>query len=47
LPDPKRQAEYVLKFVRYHQQRNYQAYKSHRKGRLEELKKWKTLKMSL
>jgi hypothetical protein len=47
LPNPKREAEYVLKFVRYHQQRNYQAYQSHRKRRLKELKKWKTLELSL
>jgi hypothetical protein len=47
LPDPKRQADYVLQCVRYHQQRNYQAYQSHRKSRLRELKTWKTLKLSL
>ena len=37
MPNPKQEAEYVLKFVRYHQQRNYQAYQSHRKRRLKEL----------
>jgi hypothetical protein len=47
LPEPKREPEYVLIFVQYHQRRNYQAYLSHRKRRLEELENWKTLKMSL
>jgi len=33
--------------VEYHTRRNNQAYQSHRKRRLKELEKWKSLKMSL
>jgi hypothetical protein len=47
LPEPQRQPSYVLLLVAYHTRRNYQAYKSHRKRRMKELKKWKSLKMSL
>ena len=47
LPHPKGELTYVLIFVRYHQQRNHCAYQSHRKRRLEELKKWKDLELSL
>jgi len=47
LPNPKRAADYTLEFIRYHQRRNYQAYRSHRKRRILELKKWKNLKVSL
>jgi hypothetical protein len=47
-PEPKRQPGYVLILLAYHtRRRNYQAYKSHRKRRMKELKKWKSLKMSL
>jgi ribosomal protein S21 len=47
LPEPKRQLGYVLILVEYHTRRNYQAYKSHRKRRIKELKKWQSLKKSL
>jgi len=47
LPDPKRQPGYVLLVLKYHTRRNYQAYKSHQKSRMKELKKWKSIKMSL
>jgi hypothetical protein len=33
--------------LKYHTRRNYQAYLSHRKLRMKELKKWKSLKTSL
>ena len=46
-PNPKRKPSYVLIVLEYHTRRNYQAYKSHRKGRMKELKKWKSLKKSL
>ena len=46
-PAPKRQRSYVLILLEYHTRRNYQAYKSHRKRRMKELKKWKSLKVSL
>ena len=44
-PDPKREPGYVLTLLEYHTRRNYQAYKSHRKRRMKELKKWKSLKI--
>jgi hypothetical protein len=47
LPDPKRVAAYILELIGYHQRRNYQAYQSHRKTRLKELKQWPSLKLSL
>jgi hypothetical protein len=47
LPESRRNLEYVLIFVHYHQTRNRQAYLSHRKRRLKELEEWKTLEMSL
>jgi len=37
----------VLEWVCYHQRRNHCAYQSHRKRRLEELKQWKDLDLSL
>jgi ribosomal protein L19 len=46
-PEPKQQINYVLIVVAYHARRNYQAYLSHRKRRMKELKKWKSLKTSL
>jgi hypothetical protein len=46
-PEPKRQEAYLLVLVDYHTSRNDQAYRSHRKRRLKELKKWKSLKTSL
>jgi hypothetical protein len=46
-PDPKRELIYVLILVEYHTRRNHQAYQSHRKRRMKELKKWNSLKMSL
>ena len=46
-PEPKRQPGYVLILLAYHNRRNYQAYKSHRKRRMKELKKWQSLKVSL
>jgi hypothetical protein len=46
-PEAKRQPSYVLTLLRYHTQRNYQAYESHRKRRMKELKTWKSLKTSL
>jgi hypothetical protein len=46
-PQPKRQPAYLLILIDYHTRRNDQAYRSHRKRRLKELKKWKSLKTSL
>ena len=46
-PDPKREPSYILTLLKYHTQRNHQAYKSHRKRRMKDLKKWKSLKTSL
>jgi hypothetical protein len=46
-PDPKRQPGYVLRLLKYHTRRNYEAYQSHRKRRLKELEKWESLKTSL
>jgi hypothetical protein len=46
-PEPKRQISYVLIVVEYHTRRNHQAYLSHRKSRMKELQKWKSLKTSL
>jgi hypothetical protein len=36
-----------LILLEYHTRRNYQAYQSHRKRRMLELKKWESLKTSL
>jgi hypothetical protein len=46
-PEPKRDSQYILILVQYHSRRNHQAYQSHRKRRIKELKKWKSLKTSL
>ena len=46
-PEPKREQAYLLVLMDYHTNRNDQAYRSHRKRRLKELKKWKSLKTSL
>ena len=46
-PQPKIEPAYVLLLLDYHTHRNYQAYVSHRKRRMKELKKWKSLKTSL
>ena len=46
-PEPKRQQAYLLILVDYYKNRNDQAYRSHRKRRLKELKKWKSLETSL
>lgn len=43
-PEPKRQLSYVLLVIQYYTRRNHQAYLSHRKRRLKELEKWKSLK---
>ena len=46
-PHPNAEISYVLIVLQYHTRRNYQAYKSHRKRRMKELGKWKSLKTSL
>ena len=46
-PRPKNQPAYILIVLDYHARRNYQAYKSHRKRRMKQLKTWKSIKMSL
>jgi SRSO17 transposase len=46
-PNPAREPAYVLIFIQYHQDRNRQAYLSHRKRRLKEFAIWKTLNVSL
>jgi hypothetical protein len=46
-PEPKRHEAYLLILIDYHTKRNDQAYRSHRKRRLRELKRWKSLKTSL
>ena len=46
-PRPKSQPAYILIVLNYYTQRNYQAYKSHRKRRMKELKTWKSLEVSL
>ena len=45
-PELKRQPSYVLTLLDYHTRRNYQAYLSHHKRRIKELKKWNSLKKS-
>ena len=46
-PEPKRRISHVLILLKYHTRRNHQAYKSHRKRRLKELKEWESLQVSL
>jgi hypothetical protein len=46
-PQPKGEIGYVLILLQYHTRRNHQAYQSHRKRRMKELEKWKSLKTSL
>jgi hypothetical protein len=46
-PEPKRHEAYLIILIDYHTKRNDQAYRSHRKRRLKELKTWKSLKTSL
>jgi len=46
-PRPKQRPRYILMVIRYHTRRNYQAYLSHRKRQMKNLKKWKSLKVSL
>jgi len=46
-PRPKGEITHVLNVLQYHTRRNYQAYQSHRKRRMKELEKWKSLKTSL
>ncbi len=47
LPYRRREVEYVIKWVRYHQRRNYRAYLSHRKHRHKQLQSWNDLQVSL
>jgi hypothetical protein len=46
-PDLKRDLSHVLIVLNYYNQRTHQAYLSHYKRRIKELKKWKSLKKSL
>jgi len=46
-PQPKREPAYLALLIDYHTHRNHQAYLSHRKRGLKEIKEWKSLKMSL
>ena len=43
-PHPRGELSYVLDMVKYYQTRNDCAYRCHRKRRLKELARWKTLK---
>ena len=45
-PQPKHQSSYRKLLLNYHQQRNDQAYRSHRKRTMKKLRKWKSLKSS-
>ena len=42
-PRPKNQPAYIMRVVDYYTQRNDQAYRSHRKRRMNELNKWKSI----
>jgi len=46
LPHPRQEVAYILAMVEYYQNRNYVAYKAHRKRRFKELADWKTLQSS-
>jgi SRSO17 transposase len=46
-PQPKRERGYRLILVNYHEDRNDQAYRSHRKRGLNKLDKWKSIETSL
>jgi len=46
-PDLKRDLSHVLIVLNYYHRRNDQAYQSHWKRRMKELKQWKSLKTSL
>ena len=46
LPHPRQDVAYILAMVEYYQNRNYVAYKAHRKRRFKELADWKTLQSS-
>ena len=46
-PHPKGEDTYRLLLVTYHQKRNDQAYRSHRKRTLQRLKTWKSLEVAL
>ena len=43
-PQPKHQSGYRKLLLNYHQQRNDRAYRSHRKGTMRKLRKWKSLR---
>ena len=43
-PHPRTELSYLLRVVKYYQTRNDCAYRCHRKRRLKELGRWKTLK---
>ena len=45
-PHPRRDLDYVLGLVEYHQARNDCAYRAHRKRRLKELATWQTIESS-
>jgi hypothetical protein len=46
LPRPRQDVASLLKVVEYYQNRNYVAYKAHRKRRFKELADWSTLQSS-
>jgi len=46
-PQPKRERGYRLILLHYHQDRNDQAYRSHRKRGINKLNKWKSIETSL
>lgn len=46
-PRPRQRPGYLLIVVNYYTRRNYRAYRSHRKRQMKDLKKWKSLQVSL